>query len=477
MKNYKFFFLAFLFFINGNLFGQKDDNFIVRPYLQIGQNPNSQTIEILWHTAQVDAQWSLEYKTIVNETWTKAKPPMVSEIKAKGINPRYIFTVTLNNLQPGQEFLYKISRNGSDLFSSKGKTLKAVDQFYKFIAFGDIGANTREQKDIAMQAFKTNPDFVALTGDIVYNRGLISEYDSKFWPIYNGEKADSNGVPMMSYIPFVAAPGNHDIETRNLDSYPEALAYYMFWSQPLNGPQKPEGSVLVPQLIANEENRASFLKSVGGKYPTMANFSFDYGNAHWTVLDSNPYVDWTNKEILDWVDKDLEAAKNATWHFVMFHHPGFNSSRAHYEQQHMRLLSPIFEKNGVDVVFNGHVHNYQRSFPLTFKPDDHGDIVASEDLKRVRGRIVSGKWTLDKKFDGKKVKAPKGVIYIVSGAGGNDLYNVDLTTDTDNWMKFTSKFVSDVHSFTLVEVNAKTLEIKQITATGKVLDKFVIEKK
>jgi hypothetical protein len=84
---------------------------------------------------------------------------------------------------------------------------------------------------------------------------------------------------------------------------------------------------------------------------------------------------------------------------------------------------------------------------------------------------------LDKKFDGKKVKAPKGVIYIVSGAGGNDLYNVDQTTDTDNWMKFTSKFVSDVHSFTLAEVKGKTLEIKQLTATGKVLDKFVIEKK
>jgi acid phosphatase type 7 len=331
MENLKILFLAFLFIINGNLFAQKDNSFIVRPYLQIGPNPNSQSIEILWQTAQVDAQWSLEYKTAENGIWTKANLPLMSEIKAKRINPRYLFTVTLNNLQPGQEFFYKVMKNGSDQFASKGKTLKAADQAYKFIAFGDIGANTREQKDIAMQAFKTNPDFVAVTGDIVYNRGLISEYDSKFWPIYNAEKADTNGVPMMSYIPFVAAPGNHDIETRNLDSYPEALAYYMFWSQPLNGPLKPEGSVLVPQLIANDENRAAFLKSAGSKYPAMANFSFDYGNAHWTILDSNPYVDWTNKEILDWVEKDLVAAKNATWHFVMFHHPGFNSSRAHYE--------------------------------------------------------------------------------------------------------------------------------------------------
>ena len=84
---------------------------------------------------------------------------------------------------------------------------------------------------------------------------------------------------------------------------------------------------------------------------------------------------------------------------------------------------------------------------------------------------------LSQLLHGKKIKTPIGVVYIVSGAGGNALYNVDQTTDTDNWMKFTSKFVSDVHSFTLAEVKGKSLEIKQITATGKILDKFVIEKK
>ena len=36
-------------------------------------------------------------------------------------------------------------------------------------------------------------------------------------------------------------------------------------------------------------------------FPRMANFSFDFGNGHWTVLDANPYVDWTNRELQAWV--------------------------------------------------------------------------------------------------------------------------------------------------------------------------------
>ena len=38
----------------------------------------------------------------------------------------------------------------------------------------------------------------------------------------------------------------------------------------------------------------AFTEAAGEAYPRMTNFSFDYGNAHWTVIDSNPYVDWTD---------------------------------------------------------------------------------------------------------------------------------------------------------------------------------------
>ena len=74
----------------------------------------------------------------------------------------------------------------------------------------------------------------------------------------------------------------------------------------------------------------------------------------------------------------------------------------------MRLLAPIFEAGKVDVVFNGHVHNYQRTFPMTFVPDKQGTLmVGGKDNKTVRGRVVNGRWTLDKSFDGKTNTRPR----------------------------------------------------------------------
>ena len=238
------------------------------------------------------------------------------------------------------------------------------------------------------------------------------------------------------------------------------------------------GGSFVPVLKGSDANKKAFLEAAGETYPRMTNYSFNYGNAHWTVLDADTYVDWTDKELTDWVAKDLADSKDAQWHFVMFHHPGFNSSREHYEQQHMRLLAPIFEAGKVDIVFNGHVHNYQRSFPLTFVPDKKGTLlVGGKDNKVIRGRVVPGRWTLDKTFDGKTQTTAKGVIYLVTGAGGQELYNPEQTNDPDSWQKFTDKFIATVHSLTVADVSGNTITVRQISAEGKELDSFKIIKK
>ena len=151
-------------------------------------------------------------------------------------------------------------------------------------------------------------------------------------------------------------------------------------------------------------------------------------------------------------------------------------SRAHYEQQQMRLISPILEKGKVDIVFAGHVHNYQRTYPLTFKPDNLGNqLVAGANNIKI-GKTVNGRWTLDKKFDGKRNTKPNGVIYIVTGAGGQGLYNPEQTKDTDSWQKFTFKFESRVHSFTIMDVDGKTLTLNQVDINGKEVDRMKIIK-
>jgi len=216
------------------------------------------------------------------------------------------------------------------------------------------------------------------------------------------------------------------------------------------------------------EDRPVFLDAAKPRYPRMANFSFDYGNSHWTVLDANVYMDWSQTALRDWLNKDLAAAQSATWRIVAFHQPGFNSSHEHFTEQYMRQLSPIFEAQHVDVVFSGHVHNYQRSFPLTFVP--------AGPPAGAKGGELSGEWKLDKEFgDGASAK-PHGVIYIVSGAGGAGLYNPEQQKDPASWQAFTDKFISEVHSLSVVDVEGKTFRLKQVSETGETVDSFRITK-
>jgi predicted phosphodiesterase len=450
-------------------------DFVAKPYLQMGNNPTTHSLQLLWHAN--NAEWLAEYQTTPNSAWIKAENIATSKITTAGIDSFTIYNASFSTLVPGSTFSYRVSKNGKIVFNSTAKAPKSLEQAYRFVATGDMGAGTKAAKQIANGIYKANPDFVAIAGDIVYDYGLISEYKTKYWPIYNADKVDSVGVPLLRSIPFIAALGNHDADTRDLDKHPDALAYYLFWNQPLNGPVGKEGGAFTPILKGSDANKKAFKDAAGVNYPTMANFSYNYGNAHWTVLDADTYVDWTDSTLKDWVIKDLEASKNYVWHFVLFHHPGFSSAREHFEQQQMRLLAPIFEKGKVDVVFNGHVHNYQRSFPMKFVPDNKGTLlVGGKENKSFHGRVVNGKWILDKAFDGKVNTKPNGVIYIVTGAGGQTLYNPDQQADPDTWQKFTTKFISTVHSFTVVDVNGKTLKLKQLDATGKKVDAIEIKK-
>ncbi len=462
-----------LLFIKLN--GQQPD-FLVKPYLQIGKKVTPQSLQLLWHATGINDIWQAEYKNSNSNDWIKATKQTSTKIAVAGIEPFLVYSTSFTSLNPGTQFTYRVFKNDKIVFTAEAKALKATEQSYRVTITGDIAAGTKAAGKIANSIYNSKPDLVAIAGDIVYSQGLVAEYKTKYWPVYNKDDADSTGAPILRSIPIVAAVGNHDALTRDLDRYPGALAYYHFWEQPLNGPDGKEDGSLVPVLKASDANRKAFLDGAGEKYPQMTNFSFDYGNAHWTILDSNPYVEWNDSLLKDWVIKDLAIAQNASWRFVLLHHPGFNSSRAHYEQQQMRLLSPIFEKGNVDVVFAGHVHNYQRSYPMTFVPDGTGvPMVGNTDNIR-RGRVVNGRWTLDKNFNGKRKTKPNGVIYIVTGAGGQGLYNPEQTTDKNSWQKFTVKFESRVHSFTVMDVMGKSLTLRQVDINGKEVDRIKITK-
>ena len=226
------------------------------------------------------ADWAVEHRTAADAPYRKAETPTSRRLAAAGSAPHRIYRAALAGLTPGGTFHYKVSKDNTVVFEADGKALKSADQPYRFVAFADCGAGTAEQRPLANRALVNQPDLVVIPGDMVYEHGLVSEYRQKFWPVYNADVADALGAPLMRSIPFVAAPGNHDTDARDLDTYPDGLAYFSFWDQPLNGPMGVEGGPLVPKLVATEANRRAFAEAAGDAYPRMTNFSFDYGNAH-----------------------------------------------------------------------------------------------------------------------------------------------------------------------------------------------------
>jgi hypothetical protein len=316
-----------------------------------------------------------------------------------------------------------------------------------------------------------------IPGDITYDNGLFREYMKRFFPVYNNDDVEENkGVPLLRSIMTFPVLGNHDIALSaglptNFQRYPDALAYYVLWKCPLNGPTRSQGEGDAPSIGGNAAAGKLFLKSAGAQYPRANMYSFDYGNSHWLVLDGNVYMNWRNAKLRKWVENDLSSS-NATWKFATFHEPGFSNDSQHSKEQRMRLLSDIFQRTGVDIVFAGHAHNYQRTYPLTFTPNLKRDIPAIN----VDG-TVSGEIALDTAFDGEKTTEPHGIIYIVTGGGGAKLYNVVSAQDAASGKTILSKSVSDTHCFTYCSINGNTLQFDQISGSGQLLDHFSITKK
>jgi hypothetical protein len=469
--------------------------FLEKPYLQLGDSPkltSPESLILLWHTGSAPADWKVEVRTSQDHVWRAAGEARSQVVSAPGgvpavsvkngvkkespapeaIEPHLVYRARLTNLIPGEEFSYRVLKGGKPVFEAVGRARKSARQPFRFALFGDCGQGTTSENAIAYQTYLAKPDFVFIPGDIVYGSGRISEYRAKFFPNYSAEEpSPSNGAPLLRSVLFLAAPGNHDTALMNYQRYPDALAYFLYWDQPLNGPVAPAGAVNASHTLTGTIGQSVFLDGAKPRYPRMANFSFDYGNSHWTVLDANTYMDWSNASLRDWLTKDLAAAQSATWRIVAFHQPGFNSSKEHFSEQQMRPLSPIFEAGHVDIVFSGHVHNYQRSFPLTFSPQAQPDGAASGP----RGE-VAGEWKLDKAFGDGAGARPHGVIYIVSGAGGASLYNPEQQGDPASWQGFTDKFISQVHSLSVVDIDGQTLRLKQVSETGGVVDSFRIVK-
>jgi acid phosphatase type 7 len=456
------------------------DLFTIAPYLQLGGQSapgKTESVTLSWTTPNgakaPDAKaFAVEVRPAGTQNWLKTKSaPTVKPLAVPGTPAQKSFRAAINDLTPGAFFDYRISHEGKPVFIGRARARKAANQPLHFVVFGDTAEGSANQKRITYQAHLAKPDFIFITGDIVYDRGRASEYLDHFFPIFNADEAsETTGAPLLRSTLFLAAVGNHDTAYKQLDKWPDGLAYFYFWDLPKNGPNLAFGAPNSCVPTGNPDAQKILREAAGNAFPRMANYSFDYGATHWLVLDSNYYVDWSNDKLRAWAEKDLKESK-ATWKFVAFHHPPFQSSNTHKNDQFMRVLADVFEKHGVDVVWSGHVHNYQRSHPLKFVAERS----PNGQWRDTSGR-VAGKWTLDKTFDGEKNTKTTAPIYIVTGGGGAGLYDRKLDDNKSEWQDFTAKYIASVHSLTIVDVEGTKMTVRQLSDTGKELDKFVLTK-
>ncbi|MCZ2147714.1 MAG: hypothetical protein LC126_08050 [Bryobacterales bacterium] len=68
------------------------------------------------------------------------------------------------------------------------------------------------------------------------------------------------------------------------------------------------------------------------------------------------------------------------------------------------------------------------------------------------------------------------MLYLVTGAGGARLYNPEQENKPESWQEFTTRFVSNTHSFTLADAEDSRLTVRQVDENGKEVDRFVVTK-
>ena len=457
-------------------FGQK---ILIAPYLQPGNASglNKEQKVLIWQTDSVPGNFLVQYKLIQsNETTKSTKAQLASTQLVFNKKSFYLHRAVLSGLKFDETYSYTVSLGEKVISESKFST-RTKKPLTQFAVFGDCGAGTPEQASIAYQVALKKPQFVLIPGDIAYSSGRELEFRLRFFPVYQStELSISKGAPLIKSVPFYMILGNHDVMSYNLSKYADGLAYYYFSDVPLNAPVPTS----IIELKGTEEQIKAYKKNTSPRFPRTANYSFDQGNVHITCLDANDYANPFEPAILEWLRADITSSK-AEWKIVAYHQPAFNTATDHYDDQRMRLLSPLLEELGVNLVLTGHEHNYQRSVPLKFNPKKSEDgmkyIVTKE------GR-VDGTFTLDNAFDGKTNTKPNGIIYIVSGAGGAVLYDTAFSNQPekwkhnlpDNWASFTTRFISHTHSFTWIETNGKKLLLQQIDKKGNVLDEITITK-
>lgn len=441
MKKFKLVIIAFLIFRN-LLFAQSISR---GPYLQV-RTENS--IQVRYSTSD-GCETRVKYGLVQSD--------LTNELVVSGT--RNIHNAAISGLAGNTKYFYAIY-NGVTLIEGGPNNFfvtsqsKSSEQKLRIWATGDCGMGTPQQIQVknAFLGYNNNQyvDAWLLLGDNAYSSGLESEYQAKFFNVYQND-------PVMKQTAIYPVPGNHDYYISADAKYNHYVPYYDIFSP-----------------VANAE--------IGG-VPSghKEYYSYDIGNVHFVALDSygretaNNYVmsDTLSPQIV-WLKQDL-AANTQKWTVLYWHHPpytmGTHNSDTEPDLTAIREnLTPIIERFNVDLVLSGHSHNYERSKLIkghvglenTFNPLTH---VVNSSSGYYDGSPNSCPYL--KKSDG----SIKGTIYAVAGSAGAVLHGQASFPH-----EALPHVVADFSGSLLIEVEGDRLDARMIGHDGGVKDKFTIMK-
>ncbi len=353
------------------------------PYLQHATRTG---VTILWETKE-KASSLVEYGE---------QTPLTSRIS--GPADCDMHEVRIENLRAQTNYFYRVistTASGGESVSDVYSFQTAVEEqtAYAFGVVSDTQTNPPVWGRIAKLVFAERPNFVIHAGDIVGDGPKREQWTDHFLkPAHE----------LMSRVPIFAILGNHDRDHEN---------YYRYICNP------------APEY----------------------RYSFTYGNAQFLMIDTNRDVA-VGSEQYEWLEQELARSK-ATWKFVVHHHPPYSSDENDYGDTwkgrqsprgdlKLRPLVGLYEKYEIDICFFGHIHDYERTWPI--RAD--------------------------------RIDPNRGVIYLQVGGAGGGLENY---APTRSW--FTAKVHRD-HHVAFVSVCGKTLHLQAIDQNGSLFDQITLDK-
>lgn len=317
--------------------------------------------------------------------------------------------VTATGLKPGTAYRYRAGDGLDNHWSPVGAftTAAADTEAFTFLYTTDPQGTTEKDYDTwnhtLQAAVKTFPTakFIAVTGDLVDNGDIENQWK---W-LLNQPQA------ILAKTPLVPVVGNHESK-----AHPN-FGYHFNLPNVSNTGAKPDGSV----------------------------YSFDYGPAHFMVINTEyneaSGADAVYEKQVRWLRSEAAGTKKK-WKIVLLHRSPYSVASHSSDTDVLffrKKLTGLFDELGIDLVLSGHDHTYTRTYPM------YGNVPQTNTKKGADGSLLN----------------PKGTLYLVSNAAGIKRY-----TPKSGPFPYAVKFGQpNKEMFSGVTVTASEIAVQAYTTT------------